>query len=183
MDGTLMVGPALAGVAVPAAGGQTKPDSPAPVSKGSAQTHVVEVKDSAFTPATLEARVGDTISWVNLGKIPHTVTAKDHSFDKGLKPGQRFNLVLDAEGVIQYVCTPHHEMFGVLMVGPALTGGKPAQAPPMTLVSMSPVALAGVGTGWMFIIGLLTLAQLRSRTTARATRAAPHRQVPTRDPS
>ena len=183
MDGTLMVGPALAGVAVPAAGGQTKPDSPAPVSKGSAQTHVVEVKDSSFTPATLEARVGDTISWVNLGKIPHTVTARDHSFDKALKPGQRFNLVLDAEGVIQYVCTPHHEMFGVVMVGPALTGAEPAQAPPLTLASMSPVALAGVGTGCMLVIGLLTLAQLRSRIAADATRNPLHRRVSQGGPS
>jgi plastocyanin len=183
MDGTLMVGPALAGVTVPTAGGQTKPDSPAPVSTGSAQTHVIEVKDSSFTPATLEARVGDTISWVNLGKIPHTVTARDHSFDKSLKPGQRFNLVLDAEGVIQYVCTPHHEMFGVLMVGPAVTDAEPAQGPPMTLASMSPVALAGVGTGWMLIIGLLTLAQLRSRIAADATRGPLRRRVSKGDPS
>jgi len=183
MDGTLMVGPALAGVAVPAAGGQTKPDSPAPVSTGTAQTYVVEVKDSSFTPASLEAHVGDTISWVNLGKIPHTVTARDHSFDKALKPGQRFNLVLDKQGVIQYVCTPHHEMFGVLMVGPALTGAEPAPAPPLTLASMSPVALAGVGTGWMLIIGLLTLAQLRSRIAADGTRNPLHRRVSTRDPS
>jgi plastocyanin len=183
MDGTLMVGPALAGVAVPAAGGQTKPDSPAPVSTGTAQTYVVEVKDSSFTPASLEAHVGDTISWVNLGKIPHTVTAKNHSFDKALKPGQRFNLVLDEEGVIQYVCTPHHEMFGVVMVGPALTVGEPAQAPPMTLASMSPVALAGVGTGWMLIIGLLALAQLRSRIAADGTRNPPRRRASTEDPS
>jgi plastocyanin len=107
MDGSLMVGPALDGVVVPgAAEAKTKADSPAPVSTGSARTHEVQVKDSSFTPATLPARVGDTISWVNLGKIPHTVTAKDHSFDKTLKPGQRFNLVLTKAGTIPYVCTP-----------------------------------------------------------------------------
>ena len=184
MDGMLMVGPALAGVAVPGAqAGKTKPGSPAPVSKGAAQTHVVEVKDSSFTPATLEARVGDTISWVNLGKIPHTVTARDHSFDKTLKPGQRFNLVLRKQGSIEYVCTPHPGMFGVLMVGPALSDTRPVEGPPMTLASASPVALAGVGTGWMLIIGLLLAAQLRSRTAARATRAVLHRRVSTGDPT
>ena len=184
MDGMLMVGPALAGVAVPAAAeSETKPDSPAPTSAGSAQTHEIQVKDSSFTPATQEARVGDTISWVNLGKIPHTVTAKDHSFDKALKPGQRFNLVLRKQGTIQYVCTPHPGMFGVLIVGPALTDANPTQAPPMTLAAMSPVAMAGTGTGWLLIIGLLTAAQLRSRLAAGATRAARRRRVTTGDPS
>jgi len=95
---------------------------------------VIEVKDSSFTPATLEAHVGDTISWVNLGKIAHTVTAKDHAFDKTLKPGQRFNLVLAKEGTIPYVCTPHPGMFGVLIVGPALTGAK--AEPPLTLAGI-----------------------------------------------
>jgi plastocyanin len=184
MDATLMVGPALAGVAVPGAeAGKTKPDSPAPVSTGNAKTHVIEVKDSSFTPATLEAHVGDTISWVNLGKIPHTVTARDHSFDKSLKPGQRFNLVLTKTGNIPYVCTPHHEMFGVLIVGPALNSAKTINAAPMTLESTPPVAMAGVGAGWLLIIGLLLVIQLRSRTTARATRAALHRRTLPGDPS
>ena len=182
MDAMLMVGPALAGVVVPgAAEAKTKPDSPAPVSTGSARTREIEVKDSSFTPATLEAHVGDTISWVNLGKIPHTVTARDHSFDKSLKPGQRFNLVLTKEGTIPYVCTPHPGMFGMLIVAPALTS---AQAePPLTLAAMSPVAMAGVGSGWLLIIILLTAAQLRSRIAAGATTAGPRRHANTGDRS
>ena len=184
MDGSLMVGPALAGVAVPAAEvSETKPDSPAPASVGQAQTHEIQVKDSSFTPATQAARVGDTISWVNLGKMTHTVTAKDHSFDKTLKPGQRFNLVLREQGTIQYVCTPHPGMFGMVVVGPALSGAKPAEAAPMTLAAMSPVAMAGVGTGWLLIMGLLTAAQLRIRLAAGATKAALRRRVPEGDPS
>jgi plastocyanin len=171
MDGSLMVGPALAGVAVPgAAEAKTKADSPAPVSTGSARTHEVQVKDSSFTPATLQAKVGDTISWVNLGKIPHTVTAKDHSFDKTLKPGQRFNLVLTKAGTTEYVCTPHPQMFGVLIVEAALSGAK-TDAPPSILSAMSPVAMAGLGTGWLLIIVLLASAQLRSRITAGTTAA------------
>jgi len=184
MDGSLMVGPALAGVVVPgAAEAKTKADSPAPVSTGNATTHVIEVKDSSFTPATLEARVGDTISWVNLGKILHTVTARDHSFDTSLKPGQRFNLVLGKEGTIQYVCTPHPGMFGVLIVGPALSPAETIDAAPMTLASTPRVAMAGVGVGWIFIIGWLLVMQLRSRTTARTTRTARPAGVSTEVPS
>jgi plastocyanin len=183
MDGSLMVGPALAGVAVPgAAEAKTKADSPAPVSTGLARTHEIQVKDSSFTPATQPARVGDTISWVNLGKIPHTVTAKDHAFDQTLKPGQRFNLVLTTVGDIPYVCTPHPQMFGMLTVGPALDVARSA-APPMTLASASPLALAGVGTGWLLIVGLLLIAQVRSRIMAGATKPALLKRAPKGDPS
>ena len=115
--------------------------------------------------------------------MTHTVTAKDHSFDKTLKPGQRFNLVLREQGTIQYVCTPHPGMFGMVVVGPALSDAKPAETAPMTLAAVSPVAMAGVGTGWLLIMGLLTAAQLRIRIAAGATRAALRRRVPTVDPS
>ena len=183
MDGSLMVGPALGGVVAPgAADAKTKADSPAPVSTGLARTHEIQVKDSSFTPATQPANVGDTISWVNLGKIPHTVTASDHSFDKTLNPGQRFNLVLTKAGTIQYVCTPHPQMFGVLLVGPALTGAE-AEGPPLTLAEVSPVAMAGVGTGWLLIIILLATAQMRSRIAGGTTAAARRRPVTTGDPS
>ena len=42
----------------------------------------------SFTPAMATPNVGDTISWVNVGSIPHMVTADDGSFDKTpLAPG------------------------------------------------------------------------------------------------
>lgn len=167
-------------VAMPAAAeDQAKPDSAAPASAGQAQTHEIQVKDNAFTSAT-QVRVGDTISWVNLGKIPHTVTAKDHSFNTTLKPGQRFNLVLREQGTINYVC-PHPGMFGMLMVGPALDAHS-TEAAPSTLAAVSPVALTGLGTGWLFINGLLTTAHLRNRI-ARAVKAALRGRVPTGAPS
>jgi plastocyanin len=182
MDGSLMVGPALAGVVAPgAAEAKTKADSPAPAPIGSGRTHEVQVKDSSFTPATLQAHVGDTISWVNLGKIAHTVTAKDHAFDKTLKPGQRFNLVLTKAGTIAYVCTPHPQMFGELIVTPAPTAAQ--TEPPLTLDRISPVAMAGVGTGWLLLIIVLTAAQLRSRIAAGATTPGGRRHANTGDRS
>jgi plastocyanin len=183
MDGMLMVGAALAGVAVPPASGTagTKPLSKAPASSGTATTFEIQVKDSSFNPAMLQARVGDTISWVNIGKIVHTVTAKDHSFDKSLKPGQRFNLVLTKEGTIDYVCTPHPGMFGMLMVGPAGPGAKPVRGP-TTLSSMSPVAMSGLGFVWLLIIGLLTSAQLRARIAPGPIRSPLRRRDASGDP-
>jgi plastocyanin len=184
MDAMLMVGAALAGVAVSPASGTagTKPASKAPVSSGTATTFEVQVKDNSFTPAMVSARVGDTISWVNVGVIAHTVTAKDHSFDKSLKPGQRFNLVLTKQGTINYVCTPHPGMFGMVMVGAAPHGAPPA-GPPLTLGTLSPVAMSGVGFSWLLIIGLLTSAQLRARVAGGPVPSRLRRRGLAADPS
>lgn len=165
MNGMLMLKPALKGVAVPTAtsgSAATTPLTKAPVSTGAAHTYEVQVNDDSFTPAMLEAHVGDTVTWVNIGHRTHTVTAKDGAFDKILKPGQRFNLVLTKEGEIDYVCTPHHAMFGMLMVGPAVadTGA------PSTLGAVPPLLVSGVLL--LFILGWLTTTRLRRRRGAPA---------------
>ena len=135
----------------------TTPLTKAPVSTGTAHTYEVQVNDDSFTPAMLEAHVGDTVSWVNIGHRTHTVTAKDGSFDKTLKPGQRFNLVLTKEGNIDYVCTPHHAMFGMLMVGPAAADA----GAPSTLGAVPPLLVSGFLL--LFILGWLTSVQVRRR--------------------
>ena len=160
MNGMLMLKPALKGVEVPtAAAGSTAttPLTKAPASTGTAHTYEVQVNDDSFTPAMLEAHVGDTVSWVNIGHRTHTVTAKDGSFDRTLKPGQRFNLVLTKEGDVDYVCTPHHAMFGMLMVGPALAGA----SAPSTLGAVPPLLVSGLLL--LFILGWLTSVQVRRR--------------------
>lgn len=160
MDGMLMLKPALEGVEVPTATGSTGTTTPltkAPVSTGTARTLEVQVNDDSFTPAMLEAHVGDTVTWVNLGQRTHTVTAKDGSFDETLKPGQRFNLVLTREGDIDYVCTPHHAMFGMLMVGPATAGA----GAPSTLGALPPLQVSGFLL--LLILGWLTAVQVRRR--------------------
>jgi plastocyanin len=161
MDAMLMLKPALKGVAVPTAtsgSSGTTPDSKAPASTGTAHTYEVQVKDDSFTPAMLEAHVGDTVSWVNLGQRTHTVTAKDGSFDKTLKPGERFSLVLTKEGEIDYVCTPHHSMFGMLMVGPA-----DSPDAPQTLGAVPPLIVSGLLS--LFIVGWFASTRLRRRRT------------------
>jgi plastocyanin len=162
MNGMLMVGAALAGVAVPGAPGAdaSAPAPAAPHQHGNTTTYEIQVKENSFSPAMLNARVGDTVSWVNVGTTVHTVTARDHSFDKTLAPGKRFNLVLTKQGTIEYLCTPHRGMFGTLMVGPALKATK-AGGLPLSIRSLPEVALVAV------VSGLLLL--LRRRST-RATR-------------
>ena len=47
--------------------------------------HRVEIQQFRFVPEAIEVKPGDTIVWVNLDIVPHTVTATDTdtSWDSG----------------------------------------------------------------------------------------------------
>lgn len=68
-----------------------------------------------FAPATLDAKVGDTVVWHNAGGVDHSVTSA--SFDSGLiRPGATWEHTFSTTGVFDYHCTPHPWMKGVLRV-------------------------------------------------------------------
>ena len=62
------------------------------------------------------AKVGDTILWVNRDTVPHTVTARDHSFDLRVAPGQSGKLTLQKAGSFPFYCIFHSMMRGTLKV-------------------------------------------------------------------
>jgi plastocyanin len=62
------------------------------------------------------AKVGDTIVWVNRDSVPHTVTARDHSFDLRIAPGQSGRMTLQKAGTIPFYCIFHSMMRGTLKV-------------------------------------------------------------------
>ncbi|HEX4695429.1 cupredoxin domain-containing protein [Sphingomonas sp.] len=62
------------------------------------------------------AKVGDTIVWVNRDTVPHTVTARDHSFDLRVAPGQSGRMTLQKAGIIPIYCVFHMMMRGTLKV-------------------------------------------------------------------
>lgn len=79
-----------------------------------------------FDPANLDLRTGDTVVWRNTGRMEHSVTALDGSFDSGLlKPGATWSRTFDTSAFVDYRCTPHPWMRGVLRVA-ALRGPPPA---------------------------------------------------------
>ena len=49
-----------------------------------AATRGVDIRDFAFSPRTVEIRVGDTVTWTNRDTVAHTATAQNGSFDTGL---------------------------------------------------------------------------------------------------
>lgn len=74
------------------------PTPPAPVS--TAETHVVEITSTAFIPATLKIKTGDTIKFINKDTKAHWPASGPHpqhtlcpGFDSqvGLKAGESFS--------------------------------------------------------------------------------------------
>jgi plastocyanin len=61
-------------------------------------------------------KVGDSIVFINKDSVPHTVTARDHSFDLRIGPGQRGRLTLTKAGTFAVYCILHSPMRAALTV-------------------------------------------------------------------
>jgi plastocyanin len=84
----------------------------------------VEIIEPSFDPQTwgysadpVVVSVGDSITWVNTGIAPHSVTAYDGSFDSGIMPsGAVWSMTATTPGVFGYYCTLHPDMRATLIV-------------------------------------------------------------------
>jgi plastocyanin len=82
-----------------------------------AELHHVEIHDFEFIPATLQIAVGDTVHWMNMGDMPHTVDQTPEAgscedlpggFLSGtLNPGDEFLWAFGAPGNVYYHCEFH----------------------------------------------------------------------------
>ncbi|MEX2555272.1 MAG: cupredoxin domain-containing protein [Actinomycetota bacterium] len=140
MKGTVRVQTASGTVPPPkaaagGAGGSTSAAA-APVAAAPGQSGV-SIVDFAFTPPTVRIRAGDTVAWANRGLAPHTVSAKDGSFDSGiLEPGATFRRVFAKEGSFTYACALHPNMTGTVLVG--AEGPAPDMSPPAAAAQPTP---------------------------------------------
>src|SRR5689334_21153542 len=75
----------------------------------------------AYWPARTRVKAGTTVTFTNVGDIPHTATA----FDKGkvgdwdtgpLAKGEEKAITFSEPGVHYYICTPHPWMYGQVIV-------------------------------------------------------------------
>src|SRR3954468_14469081 len=86
------------------------------------ETHVVVIEGMKFTPATLEIRAGDRVTFKNSDLVPHTATTKPNQsghFDSGnLKPGDSWTVTPQQGDPIHYACLYHVTMEGVIIVKP-----------------------------------------------------------------
>jgi plastocyanin len=82
-----------------------------------AETIQVTIDKLVFSPATVEAKVGDTIEWVNKDVFAHTATVKG-GWEVMIPPKKSASLTLKAAGPVDYFCRFHPNMKGHIAVAP-----------------------------------------------------------------
>lgn len=75
----------------------------------------VSIKDFAFTPAVLNVKQGDTVTWINGDSTLHTVNS--NLFDSpNLNTGDTFEFTFKDKGSFEYACGIHPSMKGQIVV-------------------------------------------------------------------
>ena len=78
----------------------------------------VSIKNFSFNPASVNARVGDKVSWTNGDDTAHTVTFDDTSLQGSgpLNNGSTFDFTFAKPGTFTYHCRIHPTMKGTVTV-------------------------------------------------------------------
>jgi amicyanin len=76
------------------------------------------IRNFAFTPATIRVRVGETVTWTNQDAVGHTVTSEmgGELNSPLLRQGQSYSHTFTRAGTYPYLCAPHPNMRGVVVV-------------------------------------------------------------------
>jgi plastocyanin len=132
----------------------------------------VSIRDFAFSPRTVEIRVGDSVTWTNRDSVAHTATARNGSFDTGLlEDGESAAIRFTVAGTYRYVCTPHPDMTGTVVVRPARTGVAPPNTATASASDLRDAATDGPRLGLLAMIG--GLAFLLAEHVVRRRRSIP----------
>lgn len=93
--------------------------SSAPGTSGPAAPAAVTIENFAFGPEQLEVPVGSTVTWTNLDGNAHSVLSADEVLmSPDLDEGDTYEVTLDQEGTIDYICNIHQYMHGSIVVTP-----------------------------------------------------------------
>lgn len=79
------------------------------------------MKNLAFVPKSINAKVGQTVVWTNNDTAPHNVTyvsGPKFASSSTLQTGNKFQLKLTTAGTIHYYCTIHPFMKATVVVSP-----------------------------------------------------------------
>ena len=83
-----------------------------------AATLQITIQNLVNTPAEVNAKVGDTIEWINKDALAHTATAKNGDWNVVIGPRQSGRVVLTKSGATDYFCKYHPNMKGRVVVTP-----------------------------------------------------------------
>jgi plastocyanin len=97
-----------------------------------AKTHEVMMMNMAFSPASLEVNVGDTVTWTNHDEAPHNVivtNGPEKISSPTLEKGEKYSHTFTKAGKNDYYCSIHPNMkASVTVVG----GSEPSPTPTTT---------------------------------------------------
>ena len=91
-------------------------EAPSASAQTTGREFVVPMDNMKYGRVPSGLKVGDSIVWVNRDSVPHTVTARNRSFDLRLNPGQKVRQKLTKAGGFAFYCTLHPLMRGTLTV-------------------------------------------------------------------
>ena len=102
-----------------AANSSSSSTAPSGSAAASGSTTPVTIKNLAFNPGTVNAKVGQTVGWANLDGPPHNVTyvsGPKFTSSSNLNTGDKFSLKLTQAGTIHYFCSIHPFMKATIVV-------------------------------------------------------------------
>lgn len=132
----------------------------------------VEMIDACFTPSTLFARPGETITFVNRDGFSHNVTANGWGHFEDLTAGGRYTTSFADDGVYAYACSIHPGMSGSIVIGGGASGADVTSLETRAVAASA--APGSDGNGWIgagavgLVIGGVVgagLARMRRRGT------------------
>jgi len=93
--------------------GSSSPATPS----GGVTAGAVKIKDFAFDPDPVTAKVGQKITWTNEDSVAHNVIADDGTFKSAtMNQGDTYSFTPKKAGTFSYVCTFHAQMKATLTV-------------------------------------------------------------------
>lgn len=77
----------------------------------------VNIDNFSFGPASVDVRVGTTVTWRNRDDIPHTVVSTDGTFKSKVRDtDETFSYTFSKPGTYSYFCSIHPKMVGKVVV-------------------------------------------------------------------
>jgi plastocyanin len=141
----------------------------------------VSIQDFFFDPDQITVAPGTTVTWVNDGEAPHTVTSTDgKDLDSAtLQPEDTYSFTFedgDAGETYAYQCTIHPQMTGSVKVsggGGAMPSASASTSPSASASARAPAKLAETGgislpllaAFALLVLGILAVIAMR-RTTS-----------------
>ena len=121
-----------------------------------AASRAVSIRDFAFSPKTVEIRVGDRVTWTNRDAVEHTASARNGSFDTGLLgEGESRSIRFNVAGTYRYVCTPHPSMTGTVVVRATSGGLQPPNTDTAAVVNLGADASDTAPRAALAVVGLI----------------------------